>query len=197
MLAGLAGLGATPPCPECVINPSFLAENSGIVTHITGTGNQATPTSFGEMTVLGMTSVADRQTAVSFADYWFNQGYEQWLAVETERKVPMRWGTQAAPRRFIDAWGTHPIGDSEQSLQDIYGADIVAQLREGIAASPRWGIPQGQGALVTQIYEQLTLSVILQEMLSGYFGSEQTIMEAYHQIIELIPDYQFLPAVEG
>jgi hypothetical protein len=32
---------------------------------------------------------------------------------------------------------------------------------------------------------------MLQEMLSGYFSSDQSIIEAYNRIVELIPDYAF------
>ncbi|MCA9921868.1 MAG: extracellular solute-binding protein, partial [Anaerolineales bacterium] len=92
-LPQLAGLdpNAQPSCPECVDNPTFLIENSGILTTISGYGS--TSANFGAITSLGITREADAETAVHFADYWFNTGYPQWLAVESERKVPMRWGT--------------------------------------------------------------------------------------------------------
>lgn len=177
ILPQLAGLDpAFPPaCSECRTNPTFLAENSGILTDIQGEGGSSA--SFGNLTNLGITSAADVPTAVAFADYWFNDGYEKWLSVNSERKVPMRWGTATAPARFIGAWGTTPLAGGP-SLADVYGETMVTHLREGIASAPRWGIRQGHGALITQLYEKLTLSVTLQEMLSGYFNVEQTIIEA-------------------
>ena len=102
-----------------------------------------------------------------------------------------RWGTAGQPRQFIDNWGIIPLGDSSTSLTDIYGPEVVARLRDGIATSPRWGFRQGQGALMTDIYETLTLSIVLQEMLSGYFNTNKTIFEANVRIIDLIPNYAF------
>ena len=62
-----------------------------------------------------------------------------------------------------------------------------------MANTPRWGFHEGQGAVVGDLYEHLTFSVVLQEMLSGYFNTEKTIQEATDRVIELIPNYQFLP----
>jgi multiple sugar transport system substrate-binding protein len=186
LLPQLAGLdpAASPTCPECAAIPAFLAQNSGIVTEINGA-------EFGNVSLLGITNEADRETAVLFATYWFNEGYPQWLAVDSERKVPMRLGTASDPRQFIDAWGSQPLADSNDSLQTLFGAEVVASLRDGIATSGRWGLPQGQGELITTLNEELTLSIVLQEMLSGYFSSDQSIIEAYNRIVDLIPNYAF------
>jgi multiple sugar transport system substrate-binding protein len=189
-LAGLDSL-VRPTCTECINNPAYLAENSGIITHITGDGPQAISANFGNITAMGITREADRETAVAFARYWFNEGYNTWLAVESERKVPMRWGTADQPRQFIDNWGIIPLGNSSTSLTDIYGPEIVTRLRDGIGTSPRWGLRQGQGALMSKLYESLTLSIVLQEMLSGYFNTTKTIFEANVRVIDLIPNYTF------
>ncbi len=186
LLPQLAGLDpeAPPTCPQCLATPNFLAQNSGFVTDINGAA-------FGNISLLGITSAAERETAVRFTTYWFNEGYEEWLSVDPERKVPMRLGTAENPRQFIDSWGSQPLAGSEQTLESLYGPEVVATLREGIATTGRWGLPQGQGELITILYEELTLSIVLQEMLSGYFSSDQSIIEAYNRIIELIPDYAF------
>jgi len=140
---------------------------------------------------LALDDFMDRAAAQAFAAFWFEEGYARWLAVNPERKVPMRWGTAAAPRRFIDAWGTQPLADSDLSLTDIYGAETVARLRDGIAAAPRWGIREGQGVLMTRLYNEFTISIVLQEMLSGYFPPTATLQEAYRRTIALIPNYAF------
>ena len=186
LLPQLAGLdSATPPtCPECLVTPDFLAQNSGFVTDINGA-------EFDNISLLGITRAAERETAVLFTTYWFNEGYDQWLSVDSERKVPMRLGTAENPRQFIDAWGSQPLAGSGQSLESLFGPEVVTSLREGIAASGRWGLSQGQGPLVTTLYEELTLSIMLQEMLSGYFSSDQSIIEAYNRIVDLIPNYAF------
>ncbi len=193
VLLQLAGLddAAQPTCRQCAADPGFLAQNSGILTRISGSGPAAQPANLGEMMVLGITTAADRETAVAFARYWFNEGYPTWLAVESERKIPMRWGADGQPRQFIDAWGTRPLGPSAPSLQDIYGDDLIMELRDSVAIASRWGFEQGQGALVTSLYEELTLSVILQEMLSGYFTPAETLVEMHKRFIDLIPNYAY------
>lgn len=193
LLLQLAGLDdAHPPvCPECAATPDFLAQNSAVLATLRGRGAQASPTSFASMTVLGMTSQADAETAVAFAQYWFDEGYERWLAVEPERKIPLHWGTAVAPRRYIDAWGSTPLQNGGPSLQDIYGADTVAALQEALASNGRWGFSQGQGALIGEVYRTLTFSIVLQEMLSGYFGTEKTLVEAYNRVVDLIPNYPY------
>ena len=188
MLAGLIP-AQLPSCAECAENPEHLAENSGIITRIQGTGD--TSAAFGELTYLGITREADPETAVAFANYWFNEGYETWLSVESERKVPMRLGTEAEPRKFIDAWANLPLAGSGQSLADTFDPETITQLREGIADSERWGFREGQGGLMATLYQELTFSVVLQEMLSGYFNVDKTIFEAYNRVVDLIPNYAY------
>jgi multiple sugar transport system substrate-binding protein len=171
-------------------NTNRLDQNTGILTTLTGNGPEATPANFGNITYLGITPAADPVAAAAFASYWFNEGYPTWLEVESERKVPMRLGTSEDPSLFIDAWGTSPVVDG-QSLSELYGQDIVDLLRDGLTETERWGFEQGQGVLVGQLYENLTFSVVLQEMLSGYFNTTKTIQEAANRVIELIPNYQF------
>ena len=50
--------------------------------------------------------------------------------------------------------------------------------------------------MLAAIYEQLTYSIVLQEMLSGYFGTERTLIEAYFRTTDLIPNYQYLLEIE-
>ncbi len=199
MLPKLAGLdqAVAPSCPECVDDPGYLAEASGIITTLKGVNASAPAASYGEVTYLGITRAADSELATAFVDYWFNDGYPIWLATEAERKVPMRWGTNDEPGLFIDRWGSQPVGGSNLTLTDIYGQPLVDQLKEGIADSQRWGFPQGQGALIGTMYQELTLPVVLQEMLSGYFNSGQTLVEMYRRITDLIPNYEYYSDTES
>lgn len=194
ILPDLAGLDplAMPTCAECDEiegGVNYLARNVGIVTEIRGPNGS--PTAFGNVRSLGITTTADRAQAQLFAEYWFEEGYERWLAIDSERKVPMRLGTDDEPRRYIDTWGSLPIGDSELSLADIYGEEIVARLRDGIAAAPRWGLREGYGALMSKLYSDYIISIVLQEMLSGYFDTTTTLREAYRRTVQLIPNYAF------
>ncbi|MCI0396725.1 MAG: extracellular solute-binding protein [Chloroflexi bacterium] len=191
VLPKLAGLDEQfpPTCPQCA-TPTYLAENSGFITELQGMGQFATTAGLGEMTLLGITGVAEAEAA-ALARYWFEEGYLEWLALEPERKAPLRLGTAGQPQRFIEAWGNLPLADGGPSLNDIYGQDLVDRLGGRVATTDRWGFDQGQGALVALVYEDLTLSPLLQEMLSGYFTSSQTIVEMYRAVVDLIPNYAY------
>ena len=189
-LDGRTGLIMTSPSLLTELGANDLAANTGIITAINGDGAEASPTEFSNLTYLGFTKEAEEATAVAFADYWFNNGYSQWLAVNSERKVPLRLGTSDNPTQFIDNWGSTPVANG-QSLLELFGPEVVAQLRDGVAAAPRWGVLEGQGVLITELYEKLTLSIVLQEMLSGYFNPAKTIFEAYNRLLDLMPNYQY------
>lgn len=182
-----------PACPACKNDPAFLLENTGILTELTGSGPQAEPASLGHLRALGITSTADRETAITFATYWFNEGYPRWLSVEPEHKVPMRLGTTENPEQFIAGWANTPLGPNQPSLADLLGEETAVKLSQGIAQSRRWGFAQGQGGLMAEVLEELIFPVVLQEMLSGYFPANQTIIQLYDRVTELIPDYTFVP----
>ncbi len=167
-----------------------LDQNSGILTALSGINPNSNPANFGNLTYLGITTAADPDVASAFVKFWFSDGYAKWLAVEPERKVPMYLGTNEEPLLYIDQWGKTPDING-QSLVDLFGEEAVERLKVDVAGTERWGFQQDQGAIAGQLYESLTLSIVLQEMLSGYFDSQQTIEEAAARVIELIPNYQF------
>jgi multiple sugar transport system substrate-binding protein len=196
ILPKLAGLDPAkqPTCPECVTGSdgiNYLARNTGIITAIEGDAAGAEPAAFGNIRNLGITTGADLDIAQAFASYWLAEGYEKWLAVDSERKVPMRLGTAENPSQFISVWGNNPLNDSSLSLSDIYGEETIARLRDGIASAPRWGMREGHGSLMARLYDELTFSIVLQEMLSGYFNTGTTLREAYRRVIDLITNYAF------
>ncbi len=195
ILPMIAGLDPDhpPACPECQNDPAWLLKNTGILTRLTGSGPQAAPAGLGRIRALGITSAANTEAAVTFASYWFNEGYPLWLSVEPERKVPMRLGTAENPTQFIDAWAQTALGEGQPSLAELLGAETAAQLGQGIAETPRWGYDQGQGSLMAVLLEEMIFPVVLQEMLSGYFPAGQTIVELYDRVTELIPNYAYYP----
>lgn len=189
LLPILAGLDVAnvPRCPDCdTAVPNNLAANTGILTTLRGSDPAATGASYGQIRSWGITTAANTESALTFLTYWFNEGYDTWLAVDSVAKVPMRWGTAVAPTTFIDTWGSQPLGNGTLSLADIYGDETVAQLRDGIATSPRWGFSGGQGAVMGPLSRDLTFSVVLQEMLSGYFTPARTLTEANTRILDAL-----------
>lgn len=181
---------SSPSILADLVKTNRLDRKTGIITELGGFKPADQSANFGNITYLGITPAADKEVAAAFADFWFNEGYQTWLEIESESKVPMRLGTVDRPSFYIDSWGSSPVLQGE-SLPDIVGTAGVQQLRNGIGATERWGFSQGQGALIGKLYEELTLPIVLQEMLSGYFSSAKTIFEAYNRVIQLIPGYEF------
>jgi hypothetical protein len=64
-------------------------------------------------------------------------------------------------------------------------------LSQNIAPADRWGLVRGQGALLSTLYEELLFAPLLQDMLSGYFNSSETVVEMYLVAVEAIPGYDF------
>jgi multiple sugar transport system substrate-binding protein len=192
VLPALAGLDNEFPltCAECS-NTNYLVNNSAFLTRLQGSGEFGTTSNFGTLTNLGITTVADQDAAAVFANYWFNEGYLKWLSVNPERKVPMRLGDTAGSTAFLEAWKTLPLGDGQPTLTDIYGQELTDQLVEDLTNTNRWAFQQRQGLLVTDLYKDLTMSRLLQEMLSGYFTSSQTIIEMHRAAVAFIPNYAY------
>jgi len=191
-LAAIAGLDDDyrPTCPDCS-TPGYLAENTGLVTTIEGRSAQASPQNLGVMTYLGITTAANTEAASTFAHFWFDEGYVDWLAIEPARKVPMRLGTPDEPERFLETWFELPLAGSDESIADLFGQEFAETLATDVVNANRWGYTQGEGALITTIFEDLTLSILLQELLSGYYDADRAAIEGYKRLVELIPDYEY------
>jgi len=192
IMAQMAGLvqSQAASCPDCA-EPDFLAQNSGIVTHLAGNRANGEGANLGNLTYLGITSAADPEIASTFLQYWFEDGYERWLAARPEMKAPLRRGTAANPERFIDSWYQLPMRPGSPTIAELYGQEVADQLVKQVVNPSRWGYGNGHGVLVSQIYEKLTYSILLQELLSGYYDSKRASIQGYKRLVDLIPNYQY------
>lgn len=184
ILPRLAGYdpGALPGCTECAADPDYLAANTGFVTRLTGSPLYGQTAGFAELTLLGITTDADTAAARAFAAYWLTEGHATFLAVEPERKLPLYWGADGAA---LTAWRALPMTGGDRTLDDVFGSALVDRLLDSVAQSTRWGVGPRQSAVVGRLYEELPLSTILQEMLSGYLTSAQAIIEINSTLVDL------------
>ncbi len=150
ILDEMAGLrkDALPSCPECKSVPSFLAQNSGIVTSIQGPDGKE-PSSYGEIVSFATTTSAPKDSAAKFIEYMMSDAYLQWLGIAPEGKVPDPAGHQAGrhvvPGGVAEAQGRRR---HKAPLSDFYDPDVLKAVQEAPETFNRWGLPQGQGALV-------------------------------------------------
>jgi multiple sugar transport system substrate-binding protein len=169
VLDEMAGLrdDALPTCAECAQDPAYLAKNTGIVTSLQGPDGPE-PANYGEVVSFAVLDGADTDASSEFVQYLMGDGYEQWLAIAPEGKVPVRTGTQDDPEGFLTAWRGLPAGvDRKAPLSDTYPTEVL----DAVAASPdtfsRWGFPQGQGELAGAVAGQFVVPQALAAALSG------------------------------
>lgn len=164
-LAGLRN-DAMPSCPECVADPGFLAANTGVVTAIEGPDSSG-PAQFGEITSWTVTDGANVESSQAFIEYMMSDGYEPWIAIAPEGKVPVRTGTPEEPTLYSDLWATLPAGvDTKAPLSDFYAPEVLEVVASGPEDLARWGISQGQGDLL------------------GALQGEQPVAEAVSQVAQ-------------
>jgi multiple sugar transport system substrate-binding protein len=168
LLDELAGLShdARPSCPQCRGDASFLADNSGIVTAITGPdGTQ--PSQFGELTCFAITKDADKDAA-KLVEFLMNDGYLDWLGLAPEGKVPVRSGTTDQPTKFTDAWDHLQTGvENRKPLSELYPPGVLKVLATSTDTMNRWGFAQGQGRLVGAQLAELPIPKALAAALNG------------------------------
>jgi multiple sugar transport system substrate-binding protein len=168
LLDELAGLShdARPSCPQCRGDASFLADNSGIVTAITGPdGTQ--PSQFGELTCFAITKDVDKDAA-KLVEFLMNDGYLDWLGLAPEGKVPVRSGTTDQPTKFTDAWDHLQTGvENRKPLSELYPPGVLKVLATSTDTMNRWGFAQGQGRLVGAQLAELPIPKALAAALNG------------------------------
>ncbi len=186
ILDEMAGLrdSAFPSCPECADDPAYLAKNSGIVPAFAGPSGA--PAQYGQVSYMGITTNANKEAAKKFLEFWFNEGYLDWLAVAPEGKFPMRQGTPDEPNKFIDGWKQLETGvDRKAPLGEIYGDEVIDTLIQGAGSFDRWGFPQGQGELVAAVYEALPVPRLLRDVLDGTLTAAEAAEEMQFEVEDL------------
>jgi len=187
ILDELAGLrnDALPTCPECKKDPAFLAKNSGVVTALQGPSGTE-PAVFGEITSWEISANASADSAKKFVEYMMTDGYEPWIAIAPEGKVPVRSGTSDNPTEFTDAWAKMDVGvDKKAPLSDFYGKDVTDALTNGVDDLARWAIPQGQGRLLGPVNAELPIPRAIAALATGSESAAGAAGEAQDAVREI------------
>ncbi|MFH5821080.1 ABC transporter substrate-binding protein [Georgenia sp. AZ-5] len=186
LLDELAGLrnDALPTCPECADNPRFLSENTGVVSAIEGpSGSQ--PATFGEVVSFAPLADAAPETA-DLVQWLMEDGYEDWLAIAPEGKVPVRTGTADEPDRFTTAWRGMQAGvDTKAPLSDIYDPAVLEAVAASAENLTRWGIPQGQGQLAGTVQSQFVIPAGLAEVINAGTDPADAVASMAEQVTQI------------
>ncbi|OON82677.1 ABC transporter substrate-binding protein [Streptomyces tsukubensis] len=184
LLDELAGLrsDALPSCPQCKKDPDFLARNTGIVTSLKGAEGKE-PAQFGEITSWAVTRTAETGASRKFIEYMMGKGYADWFGMATEGKIPVRNGTSKDPDAFRKAWRASDMGvDKRRSMQEAYPSKLGDQLLDGVSRMKRWGLAEGQGALVGATNGELPVAKAIGSMSSGQLSPEGAAEEAAEEV---------------
>nr|MBA3523133.1 extracellular solute-binding protein [Geodermatophilaceae bacterium] len=180
LLDELAGLrnDALPTCPECQADPTFLAENTGIVAALSGPDGDE-PAQFGEVSSWAITATASAEPAQQFVEYMLSDGYLDWIAIAPEGKFPVRAGTADNPTEYVDAWTDLDVGvDTQAPLADFYPQETIDILATGADAFSRWGITQGQGDLIGASLGELPVPAAIGDLTSGGADAAEAASQA-------------------
>jgi multiple sugar transport system substrate-binding protein len=187
VLDEMAGLrnDALPTCPECKKDPTFLAENSGVVTSIQGPASSE-PAVFGEVTSWTITAGSATDPAKQFVEYMMNDGYLPWIKIVPEGKVPVRLGPSSGSTEYSDAWTKMPVGvDKKAPLSQFYSQDVLDQLAKGPTEVSRWGLP-GQGRLVGALQGEQPIATAVNDVTNG--TDPQEVADKLAEDVESIQD---------
>ena len=187
ILDELAGLrnDALPTCAECRTDPTFLAQNSGVVTAVQGpSGDEAA--SYGEITSWVLTADSATEPSSEFVRYMMSDGYVDWLAVAPEGKIPTRQGGADDPEEYVTAWEGLDAGvDTLAPLSDFYDAETLETVRSSADTIQRWGFEQGEGQLVGATLGELPVAAALNELVSGSGTGEEAAQQAQAAVSEI------------
>jgi multiple sugar transport system substrate-binding protein len=187
ILDELAGLrsDAAPSCVRCVGEPRFLADNTGVVTALSGP-NGGEPAQFGEVVSWSVTADAATDPARKFVEYMMSDGYRDWLGFAPEGKVPVRTGTRADLQEFSRAWRTLPAGvDTKAPLGDFYPPQVLDALADSVNTFRPWGITEGDGGLIGATLGELPVPQAISAMTDGELDPQQAAQQAEDAVTDI------------
>jgi multiple sugar transport system substrate-binding protein len=168
LLDGMAGLrnDTKPSCPECKKNPAFLAENSGLVGPLSGSGGE--PSQFGNVATFNISVDAPTEDAQKLVEFMMTDGYVRWLGLSPQGKYPVRAGDDEDPKKFQKAWNELESGvDRKAPLSKFYSADSIKSIADGVESFQRWGFAQGQGALIGALSGEQPIANAVADVIGG------------------------------
>jgi multiple sugar transport system substrate-binding protein len=189
LLDELAGLrnDALPTCPQCKADPAFLAKNTGVVSALKGPDGPE-PATFGEIVSWALLDGAP-DGARDLVEWLMGDGYEKWLAIAPEGKVPTRRGTADDAQRYVTAWQKLPAGvDRKAPLDSIYDPAVVEAVANSPESFTRWGLVEGQGELAGAVAGQFVVAKALSAAISGGGDPAGAARTAAEQARELKKD---------
>ena len=97
--------------------------------------------------------------------------------------------TKAGDTSYLDAWQKLEAGvDTKAPLSDFYDAEVLKAVQEAPDTFNRWGLPQGQGALVGAMQGPLPVPKALSDLINGKGDATAAAQSAQKAVEDLQKD---------
>lgn len=162
-----------------------LASRTDFLTRIAGPSN---PNGAGwtDVRYFNITIDADVSEAQQFVEFSLDEGYVQTLAIAPEGKFPTRYGDATDPQRFIKEWSNLAVGvDRKEKLSNLYSAEVIANIVEGLETGARWGFPTGNGDITAKLYETRSFSELVRKNIDGELTAAEVAAEMQAEVERL------------
>ncbi|MHA1553998.1 MAG: ABC transporter substrate-binding protein [Alphaproteobacteria bacterium] len=186
ILDELAGLrDAAPPTINDDPTSSELASKTGVVTTFAGPSNPS-GAAWGDVRYFGITQDADTEAAQAFVKYSVDEGFTKTLSIAPEGKFPVRRGTPDDPDKFLEAWAKLPVGvDRKAPLSELYPAETISMIVDGLEVAQRWGVKEGQLSLASKIINSQIINRLVREYIDGDRDAASTIATLNEELAQV------------
>ncbi|KZK81244.1 Bacterial extracellular solute-binding protein [Pseudovibrio sp. Ad13] len=186
ILDELAGLrDSAPPTINGDPTSKELAGKTGVVTTLSGPSNKA-GAAWGDIRYFSITNDADTEAAQQFVEYSMNDGYLATLSIAPEGKFPVRRGNAEDKEAFIKGWATLPVGvDRKAPLTELYPAETITQLVEGLDTASRWGVKEGQLSLASKILNSMAINRYTREFIDDELSAEEAVTKINQELAKI------------
>lgn len=176
ILDELAGLrDSNPPTINDDPTTRELAKVTGVVTTFAGPSNPD-GAAWADIRYFGISQDADIDAAQQFVAYSMGEGFANTLAIAPEGKFPVRRGTADDPDAFVEAWSMLPVGvDRKAPLTDLYPAETISMIVEGLETAQRWGVTEGQLSLASKMINSQVINRLVREFIDGERDAASTV----------------------
>lgn len=162
-----------------------LANATGFVTNFAGPSNPD-GAAWADTRYFGITADADTEAAQDFVEFAVSEGYLDTLAIAPEGKFPIRNGTADNPTEYIDGWSMLDVGvDRRAPLSDLYPADVISAIVEGLDVGQRWGVEEGQLGLASKIINSQAINRITREFIDGDISATDAVAKMNAELAEI------------
>ena len=113
-------------------------------------------------------------------------GYLDTLAIAPEGKFPSRNGTSSNPTEYIDGWSKLDVGvDRRAPLSDLYPADVISSIVEGLDVAQRWGVSEGQLGLASKIINSQVINRVVREFIDGDIAADAAVAKMNSELSKI------------